>query len=192
MLRYEEICQDFLDSAENSGLLVYGVHHNMDVITCDREFRCTCVTDDSEPPYQIRAEIGFTWDALLTAESNYGDEYYFYQKGIPIRSSFSERIIPGRFLELEIRICFETVNFEEAGVLARRIQHLVKDLIKRDNHPQIKFEVSILPEGRVVVHDSYINYWWRLDIQDEEIEFTPVCEEIRQVLNALASSSLFE
>jgi len=191
LLRYEEICQEFLDAAESAGLLVFGVHHIMDVITCDREFRCTCVNDESEPPYQVRAEIGFTWDALMTAESNYSEDYPFCKEPLLGQRSFINRISPETFIDLEVRICFETLKFEEAGVLARRIQHLINNLINHDNQPQIKFEVSILPEGRVVVHDSYIYYCWHIDFQDDSVDFAPVCDEVRNILEVLVNSSLF-
>ncbi|NPV28322.1 MAG: hypothetical protein HPY58_01430 [Firmicutes bacterium] len=188
MWRYEEICQDFLDAAENAGLFVCEVHHIMDVITCDREFRCTCTIDESEPPYRIWAEVGFTWNTLLTAESIYGDNCPLCKK-YPLTPPF-EREPSDSFIELEVRICFETVKFEEAGTLARQIQNLIGKLITH-NQPQIKFEVSVLPEGKVVVHDSYIYYLWLINIKDEKIEFLPICEEIRLILDALVNSSLF-
>lgn len=191
MLRYEEICQDFLDATESAGLLVFGIRHIMDVVTCDREFHCTCIDDESEPPYQVRADIGFTWDALLTAESNYGEDYCNFRENLAERRAICDRITPEAFIELEIKICFETLKFEEAGVLARHIQHLITGLITHDNQPQIKFEVSILPEGRVVVHDSYIYYCWHINFQDENVDFKPICEEVRSILDALVNSSLF-
>jgi len=190
LLRYEEICQDFLDAAENAGLFVHGVRHIMDIITCDREFRCTCAADESEKPPRIWAEISFGWESILTAESVYGDDYSVYKKSISGHLPF-KRDLPKPFIELEIRICFETAQFEEAGILARQIQNLINGLITHENQPQIKFEVSILPEGRVVIHDSYIYYWWLIDFQDERIEFLPICEEIRLILEALVNSSLF-
>lgn len=190
-MRYEEVCQEFLDAAEDSGLVVIGVRHLMDVITCDREFRCTCVTDGSEPPYQVRAEIGFTWDALMTAESNYSEEYSYYKEPLFSQRFLNSRISSETAIDLEISICFETIKFEEAGVLARRIQNLISGLISHDEEPQIKFEVSVLPDGRVVVHDSYIYYCWHLQFDDESIDFTPVCNEVRNILETLVNSSLF-
>lgn len=192
MLRYEEICQEFLDAAENSGLLVIGVRHLMDIITCDREFRCTCLTDGSEPPYQVRAEIGFTWDALMTAESNYNEDYPFYKEPLFGQRFFiNNRTSSETAIDLEISICFETLKFEEAGVLARRIQNLISTLINHEEQPQIKFEVSVLPEGRVVVHDSYIYYCWHIQFEDDSVDFAPVCNEVRSILEALVNSSLF-
>lgn len=191
MLRYEEVCQDFLDAAENSGLVIFGVRHFLDVITCDREFRCTCVHEESQPPYQIRAEVGFTWEAMLTAESNYGDDYPLSRETLFTRGVLCDRVMPESFIELEIRVYFEALKFEEAGVLARRIQTLISNLIEHDNQPQIKYEVSILPEGRVVIHDSYIYYCWPVRLQEEMIDFTPICEEIRKILEVLVNSSLF-
>jgi len=162
----------------------------MDVITCDREFRCACTAEESEPPYRIWAEVGFTWEAILTAESIYGEDCPIHKKCMPGQPPF-ERVAPDSYIELEIRICFETTKFEEAGTLARQIQNLISRLITHDNQPQIKFEVSILPEGKVVVHDSYIYYWWLINFKDEKIEFLPICREIRIILEALVNSSLF-
>jgi hypothetical protein len=188
VLRYEDVCQDFLDAAEGTGLVVFGVHHLMDVISCDREFHCTCVAEESEPPYQIRAEINFPWEAFLTAESNFSEEYPAY-RGIPVFNG--QRVFPESFIELEVRIFFETNSFEDAGTLARRIQRLLSGLIIQER-PQIKFEVSVSPESKVAVHDSYIYYCWKVAYSDEEVNFAPVCEELLRVMETLVNSSLFE
>jgi hypothetical protein len=189
MLRYEDICQEFIDSAESNFMLVYAVRHVMDVVTCDREFHCVCVDEEGNPPYPIRADVSFPWDAVLTAESNYAEDCPLIK--IPAYARIIDRTKPGSFIELEIRICFETVNFEEAGVLAKRIQRLVTNLISPDSQPQIKFEVSILPDGRVVVHDSYIYYCCQVSFNDEGILFSPLCQEIQKILETLVNSSLF-
>lgn len=76
MLTYETISDALLDSAEQVGLNVWQSDEQLDPQTLSRTFTLNCLPQGEATPRAstLRAAIGFSWDAAMTAISTMGTD----------------------------------------------------------------------------------------------------------------------
>lgn len=188
MVTYEEVCDELLRAAEDDGLYVFDIQDRLDVRTCEKSFDFACAPDEAEPPYEVRAEVGFVWDVQYTALSMYGPECdVFHDEGEPCLHQARE---PEAYIELEIRYTFPVVAPSEAAATARRIQGVIVDHLQHENLPAVTVEATLTWDGEGAVHQAYAHYGWMIELGDEPLDVTGIFQEIRRVLVAIIDSGL--
>lgn len=188
MLRYEELCDMIFEAAEKAGLEVHRVEHHLETQTLDRHCLLVCVPQGDEPPHRVRAEISFTWDSVLTAETVYGGSCSLYHaEEDDCTHKESE---PDVFVEVEIRYVFEVPSAEHVPHLANSIKQILFQQIEHDNIPEVKFVISVLPDGRVAVHEAYAVYVWEIDCR-RTTNVDDMLAEVHRIVTALIHSGYF-
>ncbi|MFS8640586.1 MAG: hypothetical protein LOD90_07210 [Symbiobacteriaceae bacterium] len=188
MLRYEDLCDILFDSAERAGLEIRRVEHHVETQTMDRYCLFVCVPQGDEPPHRVRAEISFTWDSVLTAQSVYGGNCSLYHAEED--DCTHKEIQPDVFVELEIRYVFDVPSAEQVPQLANTIKQILFEQIDHDNIPEVKFVISVLPDGRVAVHEAYAVYVWEVDCNNEP-DVDDMFAEVHRIMTALIRSGYF-
>lgn len=199
MKTYEEICDLLLDAAEGSDLQVATVEHYIETVSLDKEFIFVCVPPGDRPANKVRAEISFVWDATMSAASVYGlrpgTHLGGHGSGInPETLGLGDlHLTPETepFFELYIKYLFEVPTAERVPELSDRLRQILHTVIEHENFPEMKFEVSVLPDNKVVVDDAYAFYWWQISLAEGTLlDFTGVMTEVKQVLEVLLTSEL--
>lgn len=190
MLKFEEIKEVLISDLKDSGLEIISSRNLMEMESLDRIFKITCTPIGYKSYRGINAEITFEWDCMYTSESLYGPSCDLYHdENVPCAHSKYE---PEIFVELEIKYNFPVSNVEEVPILHKNLRNLIYKQIFHTNFPQIKFEVSTLPDGRLVVHDSYAYVFWEIPVNPEGVDFTDVFYEVKNLLELLIESNLFK
>ncbi len=204
MKTYEEIYDLLLDAGEGVDLQVASVEHYIETVSLDKEFIFVCVPPGERPSHKVRAEISFVWDATLTAASIYGLRPSSHAGGhgqgaspemlSPEMLSFGDLPLATDdepYFELYIKYLFEVPTAERVAELSDRLRRILHTVIDHDNFPEMKFEVSVLPDNKVVVDDAYAFYWWQISLAEgAELDFTGVMTEVKRVLEVLLTSEL--
>ncbi|MCL5677556.1 MAG: hypothetical protein M1602_06840, partial [Firmicutes bacterium] len=159
MQTYEAICDLLLDGAEDAGLFVASVEHYIETITLDKEFIFICLPPGERTSPRVRAEISFVWDSTLTAASVYGQPRRLPDPGdemdlappAPALGDLPLGPLGHPLIELYIKYQFNVPNAERVPELADRLRRILRGVIDHENFPEIKFEVSVLPDGKVVL-----------------------------------------
>ncbi|MCW2277420.1 hypothetical protein [Heliophilum fasciatum] len=201
MLTYEDVWADLLDALETEKLDVLEFQHFVETASCLREFRCTVQWPGAVNGPEIRAEVAFVWDALMTAHSLYGlptpTETTGVSRGVfptvmgsAIAGDRDE--LPPSMLELEIKYYFPTKDFQSAGFVTRAVQGIIMGIIDHHNFPEVNFEISVATDQQVTIHRAYAFYRWRLHLNKDHLDTMGLCREIARVLQALAHSEYFK
>ncbi|MTV48643.1 hypothetical protein GJ688_06570 [Heliobacillus mobilis] len=192
MLTYEEVWDDLLSALDEAGLEPFDVQNFIETGTCLREFRCFCQVPGASTGSEIKTEIAFVWDAVMTAHSVYGLEAPQPGFSRSMTPDFARRDGFGNALELEIKYYFPAKNFESAGFLTRTVQNIIMAIVDHQNFPEVNFEISVAPDHVVTVHRACAFYRWPVPLDTERLKLTPLCKEIARVLHALHHSGHFE
>jgi len=197
MKTYETMCDLLLNAVEDAGLSIASVEHYIETITLDKEFIFVCVPEGEEDSPKVRAEISFVWDSTLTAASVYGQGRSPHGAGSDLELDtppLNLDMLPiggSPVVELYIKYQFEVPSAERVPELADRLRSILRGVIGHENFPEVRFEVSVLPDGKVVVDDAFAFYWWQVDLgRDVEGEFDEIMREVHHVLSALMTSDL--
>lgn len=197
MKTYEEICDLLRGAAEDADLEVASLEHYIETVSLDKEFIFVCLPPGERPNNKVRAEISFVWDSTLTAVSVYGAPRHGHAgdhgqlEGEPLNFASVPLGEEEPFFELYIKYLFDVPSAERVPELADRLRQILHGVIDHDNFPELKFEVSVLPDMKVAVDDAFAFYWWQISLDpDVDLSFTGVMGEVRRVLLALLASDL--
>ncbi|MGE5590779.1 MAG: hypothetical protein ACM3ZA_09230 [Bacillota bacterium] len=197
MKTYETVCDLLLNAVEDAGMSIASVEHYIETITLDKEFIFVCVPEGQEDAPRVRAEISFIWDSTMTAASVYGQGRGPHGSGPDLQldaPSLNLDVLPINaqpVMELYVKYQFEVPSAERVPELADRLRSILRGVISHENFPEVRFEVSVLPDGKVAVDDAFAFYWWQVDLGgDVEREFEDITGEVRQVLSALQTADL--
>jgi len=190
VLKYEQIRDLIMNDAFDAGLDVYNIRNYIEMETLDRTSKISCVPIGFKPGSGITAEISFDWDCMYSSESIYGSSCDLYHDEA-VNCPHME-YEPDAFIELEIKFNFPVSKAEDIPEIYRRIKKVLQNEISHNNYPQIKFEISVLADGRVVVHDSYAYMFWEVPFNDYDIDFSRIFNEIKNILIALYESNVFK
>ena len=190
MLRYEQIKDFVLSDALEAGLDVYNMRNFIETETLDRTFKISCIPLGFKPGSGITAEISFNWDCMYTSESIYGSSCDLYHDDTVncIHSEYT----PEAFIELEVKYNFPVNNAAEIPDIYIKLRDIIYKEITHNNYPQIKFEISVLADGRLVVHDSYAYIFWEISFDSYNIDFTDIFLEVKNTLIALQEPNVFK
>lgn len=190
MLRYEQIRDSVLSDALEVGLDVYNMRNYIETETLDRTFKISCIPLGFKPGSGITAEISFNWDCMYTSESIYGSSCDLYHDDTVncIHSKYTSEA----FIELEVKYNFPVNNAAEIPDIYSKLKNIIYKEITHKNYPQIKFEISVLADGRLVVHDSYAYIFWEISFDSYNIDFTDTFLEVKNILIALQESNVFK
>lgn len=192
MLTYEDLADLLLDTADEVGLEPTDVAHLIEYPSGRRTFSMFCVPEGWEPPYDVEAEIRFSYEASDIALSMYGvEEFCALFHGDDVDCPHRE-LTPDVAIVLEVKYLFRAPDVPSVPELTGNLRRMFQRQINHDNQPEVKFEVSSLPDATLVVHQAYAYYWWELqdELFKEDPDVTPILAEIRQVLEALKASGL--
>lgn len=189
MLTYERVYEELLNALEDAGLEIFDVQNFMEMGTCLKEFRCFCVPRGTPVPHEIKAEMAFLWDAVLTAEAVYGGNCSLYHDEHSYCTHKDLR--PETYIELEIKYFFKAQNFETAGALARSVQTLIASQMDHQNYPEVKYELLVQPDQSVAIAQAYAFHWWELSLGGDKLQVAGIAREVHRVMQAMLRSGLF-
>ncbi len=194
MITYEDLANLLLDQAEEVGLEPLDVSHLVEWPAGRRTFTMYCVPEDWDPPFDIVAELRFSYEAMDVALSHYGQEELcamYHDPGVPCPHL---GIPPDLTIVLEVKYQFQPPDVYSVPEVTGELRRLFRQHIPHDNQPEMKFEVSSLPDASLQVHQAYAYYWWELreELFEEEPDFTDVFREIHAVIDAIKASGLIE
>lgn len=187
LLRYEDLADALLDAAEDVGLAIEDVEHRLETTKGDRQFRLLCSLDHElklPPP----AEVRFYWDAVLTAASVYGpgcDLYHGDDESCPHQLNQ-----PRGFIDIELKYPVGLPKAEEVPALADRIAQRLSAAMGPDRKLEVKFELSVQTDKKVVVQNAYAFSVWPLEFGDEDVNCNEILAEVRRVLEHLRMMDL--
>lgn len=187
MLRYEDIAESILDAAEDVGLVIEDVEHRLETSKGDRQFRVLCSLDHElkiPPP----AEVRFFWDAVMTATSVYGSACDLYH---PEGESCPHQLNqPQPLLDIELKYPIGVPKAEDVPALAERIVARLGAVMGEGRKVEVKFELSVQADGKVLVQNAYAFSIWTLEFGDEDVSCNEILAEVRRVLDELRKMDL--
>lgn len=185
MLTYEEIRNKIIQSAKVVGLNPYNINDKIELRTLMKEFQCSCVLNHKNPPYITRAEISFSWDSILTAESIYGPNCALYHD--ESEDCLHEEENSEAFIELEItyNIVAKEGFRTETDLINIELINTFNSVMLHDNKPQIKWELTINSNGENRISSITAYHFWHFELRDDELEFEEVFEEVYEVLKQI-------
>jgi len=193
MITYERLCDLLVESAQAHGLWVTDSRHFIALPTTERTFEMVVVPVGWQPPHDIRARLDFTWDAAYTSITLYDQDdlcslYHDEHEDCP-----HQKYAPHIAIELEIRYEFTPPEAGEAPEIAGALRRILGEQIPSPNLPEIKFEISYVPDSGLVIHDAFAFQVWTLEGEDlmEEPDLSDIFEEIQRLLWALYNSGYF-
>lgn len=189
---YEQVVGTLMWACVQNKLRLYSVANMLDTNTLEREFKACCVPSEWQPPYQMRAEIGFQWPTEYTALSLQGDEalcslYHDEGEDCEHEPGSAEFFIE---LEIEYHLPFSLVEQidSDAGIetVARRIRRVFSDLVDHENIVVVDVDATFTGDELALTR-IYARHFWVLD---DELHGLPqlaavllsICDEINRVL----------
>ena len=187
MLTYEQIRDSLLESASAIGLHAYIISNKIEIQTLEKEFSCLMVPAENDPPYPVRAEVSFGWDAILSSESIYGGNCSLYHN--ETTECIHDELDPEPFIELAIEYQFEIKPESEAVLneINQTLFQLFSRIMNHRNLPTIRWEVAINNENEIIITRVSANHYWHVEFLDEPIVFDEIFEEVLEVLKNLES-----
>ncbi len=185
MLTYEQITTSLIQSLQNVGLKPYLINNKVEIATLEKEFRCNCVPNYTNPPYSTRAQLSFSWDSKMTAESIYGGNCSLYHDETEECNRYEVEAVP--FIELQIDY---HINVEEGfrlntDVINNELLTIFKRNLGHKNIPGIKWELIINAQGKNVITSISAHHYWQIDFSDEPIEFEDILIEVKDNLESI-------
>ncbi|MGG1519037.1 hypothetical protein ABE504_26740 [Paenibacillus oryzisoli] len=182
MLTYEQITSQILDSMKDAELNPYLIRHNLELITLMKEFECLCVVKNKKSPYVTRAEISFSWESIMTAESIYGGNCALFHD--ETEDCLHDDENREAVLELEIKYNIEAKEGfkEETNLINSELLTVINTVMEHQNKPQITWEVTLNSSGVHFIGAIKLQHYWNIEIKDEDLELTEIFEEVHEML----------
>ncbi|TCP52563.1 hypothetical protein EV586_10944 [Tumebacillus sp. BK434] len=183
MLTYEQITSQILDSMKDAGINPYLIRHKLELVTLMKEFECLCVVKNKKSPYITRAEISFSWESIMTAESIYGGDCcaLFHDETEDCLHDDENR---EAVLELEIKYNIEAKEEfkEETNLINTELLTVINAVMEHQNKPQITWVITLNNNGAHFISDVKLQHYWNIEIKDEDLELTEIFEEVHEML----------
>ncbi len=198
MLPYETISEALLDSAEQVGLNVWQSDEQLDPQTLTRTFALRCLPPGEQYPRasSIQAQLGFKWDAAMTAISTLGTEAICdkYHGSNATCTHTSAGCAYDTSLELEVTYTLPMQfsvedDFESIVRLGKGIRDVQRALV--DHRNLVSVDVNMrLEDGNVRLMEVTARQRWMIGNPIHELgEFEDVleeaCSEVRDMLLGL-------
>jgi hypothetical protein len=189
---YEQVVGTLMWACMQNRLRLYSVANTLDTNSLEREFKACCVPREWEPPYQMRAEIGFYWPAEYTPLSMDGDDAFctlYHDDDEPCEHEPGSAEIFTE-LEIEYHLPYDFVQEvdSDAGIeaVARQIRRSFTDLVDHDNIVAVDVQAAFTAD-ELVLSGIHAHHFWMLD---DELHNLPqlaavllsICDEINRVL----------
>lgn len=189
---YEQVVGTLMWACVQNKLRLYSTSNTLDTNTLEREFNASCVPSEWQPPYRMRADIGFFWPTEYTALSLQGDQalcgfYHDEDEECEHEPGSAEFFID---LEIEYHLPFSLVQQidSDAGIeeVARRIRRVFTELVDHQNIVAVNVDATFADE-ELALTGIYARHFWVLD---DELHSLPqlaavllsICDEINRVL----------
>lgn len=182
MLTYEQITSQIINSMQFAGLNPYITKHNLELITLMKEFECLCIVENKKPPYITRAEVSFSWESMMTAESIYGGNCALFHDETEECLHCEEN--REAFLELDIKYNIEAKEGfkEETNLINTELLTVINTVMEHQNKPQITWEVALNNNGVHFVRSIKLHHYWNIEINDDDLELEEIFEEVHEML----------
>lgn len=200
-LAMEQLIGTLIWSTTEAKLRLYGMSTTLDTTTLERRFSAMCVPSEWQSPFELRAEINFSWPAEYTSLSLYGDEALCALYHDDEEECIHNEEPADVFVELEIEYHLpygfvHALNSDE-GIerVARRIQQAFREVVDHENLVRVEVKATY-SNNHLNLMSMKARHHWTLD---EELHDLPllsavllsISREVRQVLLRFAKEFSF-